>query len=1021
MKLINLILNSITSRAILASASLMFSSVAIANVVIQPGGGCANCGFSNIGNSDPRYDTVRFPPYIENKVVIYLSEDLSFTDPEGNNFYSPWENIEFDGQVRNSERTKASLIGVNWITQSLSGGFVRNLSTSSLSLTDTDLNTGRIRLEFLGSDNTLTLQNSSITIAGDSPGISSLAPMTIDVTGGSNSISNLTKNYNPTSLTLNIARGASLEFLDSGVPLTTVTADRLYFRTPVAGLVDGGTLSFNLSNVYFNTANDFRFINNAQLSLIGFGTSAEFENLEFTDSGIDLGRNSILKINNQLKLAVTDVSIDYGANFSAGLVKPYGTVNFSSPGTGSQLNIDSLYFDDGGAGQLAISGVSQTNIGYLYFVNGAGSSLSVDSNLNISDELYAIGNPQITLLGGANFNLLGASNPISSQLDLNINTGATFSVGRSGQFAHVSSANILNNGEVKIYGDYLVVGNTTMSGTGAVNVFDNGRILLRSPQSTLALDNPLTFGSIIYSYLGGELHSVLDGGSSTPEIGRILYGAGDIDLTRARSLTVSQQGSATASELDGKYFTVVAAQNNAVAGTLLGASSLSIIEGSNIPAIIDFQVVDLNTNGHPDLTLKAVIDLGKLQKKSATRNQRGLAQLLTLTPPIAVGTTGTGVATPFADVHHTVSLVSGVSLATALSNLTQTQWSQLSEQHGEPYASFMTVGLEQNLMVANMVMDHATGSGEFIDKAIAGLPSRRLGAAALNEPNQPKRRVWGDMQFSEGSVSAQNDLAGYDYQLGSLMFGTDFYESDRSSAGVFTGLGFSQMTSHDTANAHFQSLGVNLGLYGRYRLPYEVNVTAMAGLNYNFIDSRRSVRSVGSFQGGSATADYNSWGTFAGLRLDRSFELASDRSYITPVMEMTYAGQSFGAASEGNGGDLGFNIGSGYADALIGGVGFDLSHAWESQGTGFVIDALFRYEYDFFANANPHHSLDMQSQLTGYSATVYGIDRGAQGLSAGLGLTVLISDSTSLTVGYKYTDWSHGTQQQFGANLTVRW
>ena len=77
-------------------------------------------------------------------------------------------------------------------------------------------------------------------------------------------------------------------------------------------------------------------------------------------------------------------------------------------------------------------------------------------------------------MNGANFNLLGASNPISSQLDLNISTGATFSVGPSGQFAHISSANIFNNGEVKIDGDYLVVGNTRMSGAGAVNILDNG-------------------------------------------------------------------------------------------------------------------------------------------------------------------------------------------------------------------------------------------------------------------------------------------------------------------------------------------------------------------------------------------------------------------------------------------------------------------------------------------------------------------------------------------------------------------
>src|SRR5210317_369953 len=602
--------NSPASRVVLVSGAIMFSSIANALVITQPGGGLANDGFGSIGNSAAGFDTIRFTPAtvnnIANEIVIYLSEDLSFTDPQSNNFYSIWENIEFAGQIQNSERTKASLVGINvYLTSDLSDAFVRDLSTRTLSLTDTDLNTGKIRLEFLGTDNRITLNNSSITIAGDSPGISSLAPMTIDVTAGSNSISNLTKNYNPTSLRLDIASGATLAFIDSGVPLTTVTANRLYFRTPVTGLVDGGTLSFNLSNAYFNTTSDFRFINNAQLSLDGFGTLAEFERLEFANSDISLARNTNLKINNQLKITDTDVFIDYGANFSAGVVKPYGAVNFSSPGTGSQLNIESLLIGDGAAGQLDISGVPQTNIDYLFFLSGAGSSFSVDSNVNISDELYAIGNPQITLLSGANLNLLGASNPVSSQLDLDINAGATFSVGRGGQFAHTSSTAIVNNGDLKIDGDYLVVGSATMSGTGGVNVYDNGRILLRSAQSTLTLSNPLTVGSIVDPLLGGELHTVINVDNGTPQSGTILYGSGDIDITRAKSLNVTQAGANTASEMNGKAFTVIQAQNNGVAGTLTGSADITVVEGGNIPALIDFTVVNNSTNGKDDLTLQA--------------------------------------------------------------------------------------------------------------------------------------------------------------------------------------------------------------------------------------------------------------------------------------------------------------------------------------------------------------------------------------------------------------------------------
>ena len=981
----------------------------------MPGGGCANCGFSNIGNSDPRYDTIRFPPYLANEVVIYLSEDLSFTDPEGNNFYSIWENIEFDGQVRNSERTKASLIGVNWVTQSLSGGFVRNLSTSNLSLMDTDLNTGQIRLEFLGSDNTLTLQNSSITIAGDSPGISSLAPMTIDVTGGSNSISNLTRNYNPTSLTLNIASGASLEFIDSGVPLTTVTADRLYFRTPVTGLVDGGTLSFNLSNVYFNSTRDFRFSNNAQLSLVGFGTLAEFENLQFANSDIDLDRNTRLSINNQLRITDTDVSLDYGANFTAEILRPYGVVNFSSPGTGSRFNVGALYFGDGGSGQLDITGVSQTNLEYLYFVNGSGSSLSIDSELNISDELYAIGNPQITLLNGANLNLLGASNPISSQLDLDINTGATFSVGRSGQFAHISSANILNNGEVKIDGDYLVVGNTTISGTGAINVFDNGRILLRSPQSTLALDNPLTFGSIVSPLTGGELHSVLDGGSANSAIGRILYGSGDIDLTLARSLTVSQQGSATASELDGKYFTVVAAQNNAASGTLLGANNLSVIEDGNIPALIDFQIVNLNTNGHPDLTLQGVI-----QPPSVLMTHPSLVSTTTQT------TNPNSTNLVSAIITSTTSIIdSGISVSTALNSLTNSQLSRLPEVHAEPYASFMTVGLEQMDIVFDMVSRQTSGGPG--SRELAPVIATRAYAAPTplsTQDSTPRMdtpsRSWVDFAYLRGDVEGQDDLGSYSYTLTGLAGGVDLIDEPTHSFGVYLGFGTSALDEHDSIDQDIIGRSFHIGAYGQYALPSAWVLDGVLGYMYALNESERVAPDVGLFRSGTATADFDSHGVYAGLAASKPFAVATD-TVLTPSLGLVYSHLRQEGFEEHGARDFNWDVDAAEADALVASIGLDASHRLQTAGGGsWSLDGMIRYHHDFFAARDDEHEITLRSPLFG-SFTQVGQNRGSDGLSTGLGATGHLNENTSFGIGYTHTWNSNGAENALAANIVSIW
>ena len=473
----------------------------------------------------------------------------------------------------------------------------------------------------------------------------------------------------------------------------------------------------------------------------------------------------------------------------------------------------------------------------------------------------------------------------------------------------------------------------------------------------------------------------------------------------------------SAQDLNGKVFPLITSSDSASSGV---GANYQIVKGDSMPAVTDLFWYE-NPNQTKQFILGARTDLGALQKSASTRNQRGMAQTLTLTQPV-VSSSGTGTSVP-TDVHNNITLQSATNLTTALLNLNQSQWRQLSEIHAEPYASFMTVGLEQNLMVADAVMAHAAGAPKFSDKTVSGLFHDRVDktTGTSDQLHGPKKYLWGDMQFSKGRVDAQNDLAGYDYQLGSLIFGADLYESGKDSAGLFAGLGFSNMGNHDASHASFQSLGLNLGAYGRRQLEQAINVTATVGVNWDFIDSSRTIANIGDFTGGRAKGDYKSVGTFAGLRLDRSFKLASQRSLIKPVVELTYAKKSFDSVYERDAGDLGFNVSSGNADALVGGIGFELSHAWDQAGIGFTIDTMFRYERDFFADMNSHHSLNMQSQLTRYNAMVYGIDRGAHGLTAGLGVKMLLNKSMSLTTGYKYTNWSHGPEQQFGAHLTVRW
>lgn len=471
----------------------------------------------------------------------------------------------------------------------------------------------------------------------------------------------------------------------------------------------------------------------------------------------------------------------------------------------------------------------------------------------------------------------------------------------------------------------------------------------------------------------------------------------------------------TATDLDGKTFTLLSSSETPTNSTIRGRKH-ALVEGDTLPATTRLFWYE-EAADTKQFVIGAETDLIQLHRKSTTRNQRGLADLVTITSGSKTDLT----AAPITDQHKAVKLQSGKTLATALNTLSVSQWNQFSQYHAEPFASYMTVGLDQNLMIGDTVMSHAIGAGEFIDNVVSGVSSSTNEMGINANRTKSRDHVWSDIQFSDGTVKEQNDLAGFAYQLGAVEIGTDLWETGSSTMGAFAGLGFTQMNSADLTSTSFSSQGVNAGLYGRHRLGGNFNLTGMFGLDYNLIESKRNVATVGSFQGGTAKSNYNSWGAFAGARIDRPIKLESSNSYITPFAELTYAGQNFSAISENDAGDLGYDLDATSAHALVGGVGFDVSHGWDNEGIEYGIDAFFRYEHDFLANSSAEHSVHVQSQLTGHETSLFGIGRGSEGLSAGIGFAAQISPDITVSAAFRHTNWSHGTQNQIGANFTMLW
>ena len=958
-------------------------------------GGVAS-GYDSIGTSDPIYDSILFrsptsDPF--NEINIRLGDNLSFLDPQYNYYFSVWENVKFEGRETTTgagDRTDANLIGIDpFATKDFSGGFVRTLELSNLILEDTDLDTGTIRLRFLGSDNNLALNNSSILISGDSPGISSLAPMTINATGGANKISGLQSSYTPTSLDINISNGASLEFFDSGALSTSVPSERLYFRSPVTGDINGGTLRFNLSNVYFNTSSDFKFRNNATLSLVGVETSAEFERLDFIDSQITLDRNTTFQVNNQLSLNDSDVTIDNGARLeSNGFIDTFGVVGVTGSGLGARITSAGLRVGDvTQTSQLSINNVPQTNIEYLYFT-GAGSTLELFDEFNLTEQLYAKGNSDVQLRSGALFNLSGVINAESSEINITVDNGATFTVKRGGEFTHTANTAILNNGAFDIDGDFFA-NQAVMTGTGEINILDFGRLFLSSAQSTLTVDNPLTMGSFFNTLPGGELHTVINVDNGTPENGTIFYGSGDINATRAKSLNVTQAGTNTASEMDGKAFTVIQAQNAGVIGTLEGAASMTIVEGGNIPALIDFTIIDLNTNGKPDLTLSAA----KLPVKSLathpnrkTKNHLSAAQVL-----INAANSGN------ASIIASLDTLANAQLASHFDSI-----------HAEPYSSYMTVSLEHSDSVMNTVMSHAAPNVGF-----------STGATQEVKEQQTGKRSWMDVSYVDGKVDGSDDLGDFDYKLSSLTIGQDLMRSGDRALGAYFSFGTQKMDEHDSANQDFSSDTYHLGLYLNQANIGAWDLRGVLGYALSNHESKRQVNLSSSST--IAEADFNSHSAYIGVKgTITGYE--NDWVTLSPELGLSYIYYSQESIKESGDPNLSLNIDSADTHAIVASAGLNARFVSLSDTMSIYPFAFSRYEHDFYANDNNEHEIDAALVAhPDFKQSFVGQNRGEHAIISGIGLGSDLTSALQLSGGFDYSVSKHGSEWGAGFNLEYCW
>ncbi len=974
----------------LVVVSLAFSSAATANTLEITYGGWVNGKFGAVGSLYPQYDALLFKDRSDLK--LWFEDDLSY---EQNAYYKVWQDVTFNDPLA-TDRMTVSLLGTAFDTGDLNldGGYARYLRISDMTLNQVDLDSYSVKLIFWGDDNSLTLNDSTMDLRYVDLDPQANAPMHLAVDTGTNKITAWSGNISPSLFTLDVASGASLELFISGSLSTTIPSQRLNFNTPIEGTIDGELFLQN-SNVYMNSTKNLEFANGSTLRLGGIQTFLEVEHIAFDGSTIDLGRYTTFQVNQEIKLTDTTLSFDdNSALITDGIISTLGNVTLDGSGPNSGIRGTGLLRLNnlGGSTQFSQQNITESRVDYLLI--GGTSSMNLENTVfTVNTQIYANDDASINLTD-ATFVLNGYTGGNDSDFDLTIDNSSRFRVNRRGTWYQNPNSTIDNDGSIFIEGDYFA--NGTIDGSGLILIREDGVMDFGFNDHqvyTLTTDNRIIFEPDLLNLLpsadGGTLNMRLGvtGGNASNDT--IQYGAGDITLTQMRALNVGLTQAFTADELDGQSFTLIQAQNSGVAGTLVGAASAPLVEGADIPALIDFTITDANTNGKPDLTLNA-----QKQGNNAllthpsvrTENQQGASQLI-------VNAANSG----------------NTAINNALNQLTNGQVaSDFDSIHAEPYSSYITVSLEHSDMVMNTVQNRAVWGGVF-------------SSGGSTETTQPEtlRRTWMEGVYVEGDVDGDNNLGDFDYTLTGLTIGQDLLVAEDSSLGVYVSFGTQKMDEHDRAMQDFDSDMYHLGLYLNQKDIGGWDLRGVLGYGYGDHDSTRWVTLADSST--VSSADFNSHSFYGGLK-GTITAYKNDWITLAPELGLNYIYYEQESFKESGDPDLSLKVDSADAQSIIASAGLNARFASLSETFSIYPVAFVRYEHDVYANDNNEHEVDAALlSHQDYKETFVGQNRGEHAIITGLGLGSELTSALQIKGGLIYVVDSDGSEWGGGFNLEYLW
>jgi uncharacterized protein with beta-barrel porin domain len=345
----------------------------------------------------------------------------------------------------------------------------------------------------------------------------------------------------------------------------------------------------------------------------------------------------------------------------------------------------------------------------------------------------------------------------------------------------------------------------------------------------------------------------------------------------------------------------------------------------------------------------------------------------------------------------------GQLLTNSGNTLPQNGLQNVGALHPEPYASFMTVALEQSDLRRNMVLSNANG--------------RATGNGRIDGVATDGRNVWFDVGVTDGTVDADGGLAGFDYDLNQFIVGADLWSDTQSRAGAYLGYGTFSMNEHTVSGdtLDFSSSAFTLGAYAVMDMQ-NWSFSGMAGAAFGNTDASRDA--IIGTSSNRHTADYDHRTVEVALRAEYTALPTRGGWHFAPEIGLGCAYYEQDGFTEDGDSGTALAVDDATADSLIGSLGVNVTGP--TFGGGLVPIGFLRYEHDFLASSDGTHDIDAAfASSPGITQSFVGTHRGENAISVGLGLGTVINAAVDASAGIVYQKNTNG--DEFGGGFRITW